>query len=45
MITTNARYTHKIKSRIAMGKASSKRKKALFTNKLYLDLRKRPVKG
>jgi hypothetical protein len=39
----NARYAREIKSRIAMAKAAFD-KKALFTRKLELCLRKKPVK-
>jgi hypothetical protein len=41
MITNDARCTRKIKSRIAMEKAAFNTKKALFTSKLDLNLRKK----
>jgi hypothetical protein len=44
MITNDARYTHEIKSRIAMAKAAFKRNTTLFTRKLDLNLRKKLVK-
>jgi hypothetical protein len=44
MVTNDARFTRKIKSRIAMAKAAfSKKKKTLFTSKLDLNLRKKLV--
>jgi hypothetical protein len=43
MITNDARYKHEITSRIAMEKAAFN-KKALFTSKLDLNLRKKLVK-
>jgi hypothetical protein len=43
--TTNyARCTQTFESRIAMAKAAFNRKKALFTSRLGLDLRKKVVK-
>jgi hypothetical protein len=44
MITNDARCTHEIISRIAMAKAAFNKKKALFTNKLDLNLRKELIK-
>jgi hypothetical protein len=44
MITNNARYSREIKSRISMAKGTFKRKKAIFTSKLDLNLRKKLVK-
>jgi hypothetical protein len=41
MITSEARCTHEIQSRIAMAKAVFNRKKTLFTSKLDLNLRKK----
>jgi hypothetical protein len=38
MVTNDARYTHEIKSSIAMTKAAFCRKKTLFTSKLDLYL-------
>jgi hypothetical protein len=43
MITNDARCTREIKSRIAMEKAAFN-KKTLFTSKLDLNLRKKPMK-
>jgi hypothetical protein len=43
MITNDVRCTQEIKARIAMAKAAFN-KKTLFTSKLHLELRKRPVK-
>jgi hypothetical protein len=43
MLPNDARCTREIKSRIAMAKAAFN-KKALFTSKLDLNLRKKPVK-
>jgi hypothetical protein len=37
MITSDARCTHEIKSRIAMAKAAFNKKKNLFTRKLDLN--------
>jgi len=44
MVTNDARCTCEIKSRIAMAKAAFSKKKTLFTNKLGLNLRKKPAK-
>ena len=44
MITNYARCTREIKSSIAMAKAALNRKKAFFTSKLDLNLRKKLVK-
>jgi hypothetical protein len=44
MLTNDGRCTCEIKSRIAMAKASFNRKRALFTSKTDLELRKKPVK-
>jgi hypothetical protein len=44
MITNDIRCTLEIKTRIAMAKAAFIRNKTLFTNKLYLELRKKLVK-
>jgi hypothetical protein len=44
MITSDARCTHEIKSRIAMAKAEFNKKKTLFTSKLDLNLRKKLIK-
>jgi hypothetical protein len=44
MITSDARCTREIKSRIAMAKAPFNKKKILFTSKLDLNLRKKLVK-
>jgi hypothetical protein len=44
MITNYARCTREIKSRIAMAKAAFKKKNALFTRKLDLNLQKKLVK-
>ena len=43
-ITSYARCTREIKSRIVMAKAAFNRKKNLFTSKLDLNLRKKLVK-
>jgi len=43
MITNNARYTCDVKSRIAMAKVVSS-KRRLFTSKFELNLRKKLVK-
>jgi len=40
VITSDARCTHEIQSRIAMAKAVFNRKKNLFTSKFDLNLRK-----
>jgi hypothetical protein len=44
MITNDVRCTHEITSRIAMTKAAFNKKKTVFTSKLDLNLRKKPVK-
>jgi hypothetical protein len=44
MITNDARCTREIKSRIVMAKEAFNIKKTLFTSKLGLNLRKKPVK-
>jgi hypothetical protein len=44
MITNDARCTREMKSRIAMAKAASSKKKTLFTSKLDVNLRKKLVK-
>jgi hypothetical protein len=44
MLTNDGRLTCKIKSRIAMAKAAFKKKRALFTSKMDLELRKKLVK-
>ena len=44
MLTEDGRCTCEIKSRIAMAKAAFNKKKNLFTGKLDLNLRKKPVK-
>ena len=43
-IIDDARCTREIKSRIVVGKAASNWQKTLFTSKLDLNLRKKPVK-
>jgi hypothetical protein len=43
MITNDARCTREIKPRIVMAKAALSKKKTLFTSKLDLNLRKKPV--
>jgi hypothetical protein len=43
-ITNDARCTHENKSRINMAKEAFNKKKALFTSKLDLHLRKKLVK-
>jgi hypothetical protein len=43
MITNDARFTHQIKSRIAMAKSAFNKKENLFTSKLVLNLRKKLV--
>jgi hypothetical protein len=45
MITNYARCTCEIKSRIAMTKATFKKKKVLFTSKLDLNLRMKLAKS
>jgi hypothetical protein len=44
IITSDARCTREIKSRIAMAKGAFNKKKTLFTSKIDLNLRKKPVK-
>ena len=44
ILTNDGRCTCEIKSRIAMAKAAFNKKKTLFTSKLDLNLRKKPVK-
>jgi hypothetical protein len=44
MITTHARCTYKIKSRIVMAKAAFNKKRNLFTSKLHLNFRKNLVR-
>jgi hypothetical protein len=44
MITSDARCTREIKSRIAMAKTAFNKNKNLFTSKLELNLRKKLVK-
>ena len=44
MLTYDGRCTCEIKSRIVMAKAAFNKKRALFTNTLDLELRKKPVK-
>jgi hypothetical protein len=44
MVTSDTTGTREIKSRIAMAKATLKRKKNIFTRKLGLNLRRRLVK-
>jgi len=44
LITNDARHTHKIKSRIALAKATLNKKMNLFTSKSDLNLRKNPEK-
>jgi len=44
ILTNDGRCTREIKSRIAMAKAALNKKKALFTSKLDLNLRKKLVK-
>jgi hypothetical protein len=39
LITNDARYTHKIRSRIAMPKAAFSKKKTFFTSRMNLNLR------
>jgi hypothetical protein len=43
MITNDARCTREIKFRIALAKVAFNKKKALFTSKLDLNLRKKLV--
>ena len=44
ILTNDGRCTCEIKSKIAMAKAAFNKKKTLFTSKLDLNLRKKPVK-
>ena len=44
MITNDAKCAHEIKSSIALMKATFNRKKTVFTSKLDLNLRMKPVK-
>jgi hypothetical protein len=44
MLTNYGKCTCEIKSSIAMAKAASNKKRALFTSKIDLKLRKKPVK-
>jgi hypothetical protein len=44
MIASGARYTRKIKFKFAMSKATLKKKQALFTSELNLNIRKKLVK-
>jgi hypothetical protein len=44
MLTNDGRYTCEIKSKIAMAKAAFNKKRALFTSKTDLELRKKLVK-
>jgi len=44
ILTNDGRCTCEIKSRVAMAKAASNKKKTLFTSKLGLNLRKKLVK-
>jgi hypothetical protein len=44
MITNDTRCAREIKSRIAMAKAAFQKRKALFTSKLDLHLKKKSVK-
>ena len=44
MIANDAKCTREIKCRIATAKSAFNRKKTLFTSKLDLNLRKKPVK-
>jgi hypothetical protein len=44
MLTNDGRCTCEIKSRIAMPKAAFNKKRALFTGKMELELRKKLVK-
>jgi hypothetical protein len=43
LITNDARRTREIKSRITVSKIACNKEKTLFTNKLDLNLRKKPV--
>jgi hypothetical protein len=44
LLTKDGRWTCEIKSRIAVEKAAFNKKRALFANKMYLELRKKLVK-
>jgi hypothetical protein len=44
MLTNGGKCTCEIKSRIALAKAAFNKKRALFTNKMDLELRKKLVK-
>jgi len=44
ILTNDGRCTCKIKCRIPMAKSAFNKKRVLFTNILYLELRKKPVK-
>jgi hypothetical protein len=44
VITSDARCTREIKSRIVMAKAAFDKKKNIFTSKLDLNLRKKLIK-
>jgi hypothetical protein len=44
ILTNDGRWTCEIKSRIAMAKAAFNKKRALFTGKMDLELRKKLVK-
>jgi hypothetical protein len=44
MLTNDGRCPCETKSRIAMAKVAFKKKRALFTGKMYLELRKKLVK-
>jgi hypothetical protein len=44
MVTDDVRCTYEIKSRIVVAKAAFKEKRTLFTRKMDLNLRKKPVK-
>jgi hypothetical protein len=44
MLTNDERCTCEIKSRIAMAKAAFNKKRALFTSKIVLELRRKLVK-
>ena len=45
VITDDARCTWEIKFRVVMAKAEFNKKKTLFGENLYLNLREKPVKG
>jgi hypothetical protein len=44
MLTNDGRYTYEIKSRIAMANAVFNKKRAIFTSKMDLKLKKKLVK-